>query len=163
MKPGKETSPSPRRWSEQTSLYAPLFIWIGVILFLGSGQGSMNRTSIIIRPLLEFLFPSAPEETLQLYHGIIRKCAHLTEYAVLGFLASRALVRSFKIAKAIPLAVALVVCVAVADEVNQSFNPERTSSAVDVLIDVSGGLLAILVYNLLGRRANGRIVKSGER
>ena len=137
---------------EQIILYAPLFIWICVILFLGSGQGSMTRTSLIIRPLLEFLFPTATEETLQIYHGLIRKCAHLTEYAVLGFLATRALIRSFRIGKAVLLAAGLVVFVAATDEMIQSLNPERTGAAIDVLIDLSGGLAAILVYSLLRRR-----------
>jgi len=70
--------------------YAPLVLWIGVILFLSSSQASMSNTSRFIRPLLEFLFPSASEETLILYHGYIRKLAHLTEYAGLAFWAFRA-------------------------------------------------------------------------
>jgi len=77
-----------RRW---LTAYAPLFIWIFIVLGLGSGIGSMKETSRIIRPLLEFLFPSASPETLTFYHGYIRKLAHLTEYAVLAFLAVRAL------------------------------------------------------------------------
>jgi len=140
---------------EQIILYAPLLIWIGVIFLLSSGQGSSTRTSIIIRPLLEFLFPTATEETLQLYHGLIRKCAHLSEYAVLGLLACRA----FKNISADTarkyfylLAGGLVVAVATADEFNQSFNPERTGSPVDVLIDISGGLFGILLFVLWSRK-----------
>ena len=113
------------------------------------------RTSIIIRPILEFLFPTAGEETLQLYHGFIRKCAHLTEYGVLGLLASRALVsvssatlRNYFYL----LAAALVLIVASADEFNQSFNPERTSSPVDVLIDLTGGIVGILIFVVWTRR-----------
>jgi VanZ family protein len=143
--PNKEYK-SKRR--EQFMLYAPLLIWIGVIFFLGSGQGASTRTSIIIRPLLEWLFPSAPEATLVFYHGIIRKFAHLTEYGVLGLLACRAFVSSSTniLRKYFPLfATLLVLVVASADEFNQSFNPERTSSPIDVLIDVGGGLVAILI------------------
>jgi VanZ family protein len=147
----------PKSRREQIILYAPLFIWIGVILFLGTGQGASARTSLIIRPILEFLFPTAPEETLQFYHGIIRKCAHLTEYGVLGLLACRAFVtlsaatlrKYFYI-----LAVALVLIVASADEFNQSFNPERTSSPIDVLIDLSGGTFATLIYVIWSRRGS---------
>jgi VanZ family protein len=143
------------RRREQVILYAPLFIWIGVIFFLSSGQGASTRTSLIIRPILEFLFPTAPEETLQLYHGFIRKCAHLTEYGVLGLLACRAFVNtsgaSFRKYFYV-LAAVLVLLVASTDELNQSFNPDRTGSPTDVLIDLAGGVCGILVFKLWTRR-----------
>jgi VanZ family protein len=140
---------------EQFMLYAPLFIWIGVIFFLSSGQGASTRTSIIIRPILEFLFPHASFETISFYHGIIRKLAHLTEYAVLGLLASRAFFRSRStlLRKHFSwMAVLLVVLVASSDEFNQSFNPDRTSSPVDVLIDLTGGAIAVLFFYLWTKR-----------
>ena len=132
-------------------LYAPLLLWIAVIFFLSSGQGSSGRTSLIIRPILEFLFPSASEETLLFYHGVIRKLAHLTEYAVLGLLACRAF---RNLSRRYLFALGLVVLVAALDEFNQSFNPLRTGSAWDVAIDVSGGIVAIaLTYLVIMRRA----------
>lgn len=109
----------------------------------------MNETSRFIRPLLQFLFPNADAATLTFYHGLIRKGAHLFEYAVLGFLAYRAL----GIAKYRPI-VAMIVVVAVAaiDELNQSFNPARTSSPWDVGLDVLGGIIGIGIFILLFRR-----------
>jgi len=145
----------PKSRREQIILYAPLFIWIGVIFFLSSGQGASTRTSLIIRPILEFLFPNASFETIAFYHGIIRKCAHLTEYGILGLLASRAFVNlaSMPLRKYFYLlAAVLVLIVASADEFNQSFNPERTSSPIDVLIDLTGGVVGIFVFVLWARR-----------
>lgn len=139
-------------------LYAPLFVWIGVIFFLSSGQGSMTRTSLIVRPILEFLFPSAPEETLILYHGYVRKFAHFAEYAVLGLLACRAFAsasRPFLGSYFYLAAIVLVLAVAGSDEINQSFNPARTGSPFDVLLDLSGGLTATLFYYFLKRRETG--------
>ncbi len=133
-------------------LYAPLLVWIGVIFFLSSGQGSMTRTSLIIRPLLEFLFPNASFETIGFYHGIIRKFAHFAEYAVLGFLACRgfsAAHQSFIRRFYFLAAIALVLAVAGSDEINQSFNPARTASPFDVLLDLIGGLTATLFYYML--------------
>lgn len=130
-------------------LYAPLLLWIGVIFLLSSGQGSSGRTSLIIRPILEFLFPSAPEETLIFYHGAIRKLAHFTEYAVLGLLACRAF-RDLS-SRYLLLALGLVAIVASLDEFNQSFNPLRTGSPWDVAIDFSGGLIAVLFYYAIAR------------
>ena len=108
----------------------------------------MSNTSRFIRPLLEFLFPNVPEETLIIYHGYIRKLAHLTEYAILAFWASRAfrgssaeLLQKFWFI----VSLALVFLVASIDEYNQSFNSLRTGSIYDVLIDVSGGLMMIII------------------
>ena len=140
-----------RKW---LTAYAPLVIWIGVILFLGSSQGSMNRTSLIIRPLLEFIFPAASPETITFYHGIVRKFAHFGEYAILALLSLRAFVRT-----SLPrlraycyiAALVLVVAVAIVDETLQSFDVSRTSSSWDVLLDVSGGVFLLLVARLSTR------------
>jgi VanZ family protein len=124
--------------------YAPLVIWIVVILGLGSQLGSMNETSRFVRPLLEFLFPNALPETLTYVHGYIRKFAHLAEYAVLGFLAFRAFADLQKARFA--AALILVLAVAATDEVKQSFDPTRTASPWDVLIDIAGGAAAVILY-----------------
>lgn len=134
-----------RRWF---TAYAPLLVWTVVILGLGSGLGAMNETSRFIRPLLELLFPSADSETLTLYHGLIRKAAHIFEYAVLGILAMRAF-SAFR-CKGIA-AIMFVALIASADEFNQSFNPMRTSTPWDVVLDVFGGTVGIGLCLLLGR------------
>ena len=134
--------------------YAPVIFWIGIIFYLSSDQGSMSETSRFIGPILEFFFPNSSEATIKLYHGYIRKAAHFTEYAILallaaracGFLVSHLLRRSWYL-----LPLALVVLVATADEIGQSFRPSRTASVLDVLIDISGGLFIILVLWLLGK------------
>jgi len=137
--------------------YAPLVLWIGVILFLSTSQASMSNTSRFIRPLLEFLFPSASEETLIVYHGFIRKLAHLSEYAILAFFA----VRSFSSSSVnflqkywFIVSLALVFLVASLDEYNQSFNSLRTGSIYDVLLDASGGLLMLIILILYRFRKN---------
>ena len=132
--------------------YLPLLVWIGVIFLLSSGQGASTRTSLFIGPLLTFLFPDASSETIVFYHDVVRKLAHFTEYAVLGFLACRAFVLSTGTSFYF-FAVGLVVLVAIADETNQSFNPARTGSPVDVLIDVGGGLFGISLFHVSRRRS----------
>lgn len=124
--------------------YGPLVFWIGLIFFFSSTAASASQTSRIIGPLLHFLFPSASPDLLQQYHFFIRKCAHLTEYALLVFWAIRAwqnssylLVRNYRFI----LAVVLVLVVASLDEFNQSFEPSRTSTPWDVGLDLVGGLI----------------------
>ena len=114
----------------------------------------MSQTSRFIRPLLEFLFPAAPEETLHLYHGYLRKFAHFAEYAILAFLALRAFATSSSAAVQkyrYLLSLAVVVLIAAIDEANQGFSAARTGSAWDVLLDISGGIVMITVMWVLGR------------
>ena len=109
----------------------------------------MANTSRFIRPLLEFLFPNSPEEILIVYHGYIRKIAHVTEYAMLAFWASRAFstsTRKFLCRFWFLYAFILVALVASIDETNQSYIASRTGSIDDVLRDVLGGTAMILVF-----------------
>lgn len=125
-----------------------MVLWVSVILLLGSNPGSMSETSRFIRPLLHFLFPNSPEATIDLIHGYIRKSAHLFEYAVLAALTARALAESSAAVLkkySYALALLLVLIVASIDEFHQSYEPSRTSSPYDVLIDVTGGAIAIAI------------------
>lgn len=141
--------------------YAPLFFWIGVIFYLSSAQGSMSKTSLFVRPLLEWIFPAASEATLLVYHGYIRKFAHFAEYAALAFFAFRAFSSSsrFFLRRHWPaVSLLLVIGVAAADELNQSFIAARTGAVSDVLLDAAGGLTALLVLRLVVRWRAGRSV-----
>lgn len=128
--------------------YAPLLIWTVFIFGLGSGIGAMNETSRIIGPLLKWLFPNSPAETLIFYHGLIRKFAHFFEYAVLALLACRAL---FGVKFRFAFALILVAMVASMDEYKQSLDPSRTGSLWDVALDIFGGSVAIVGYWLITR------------
>lgn len=126
---------------------------------MSSSSGSASSTSRFIRPLLEWLFPLAGEELLAVYHGLIRKGAHLLVYGGLALLGFKAFSGSSRnLFKRLPFvsALLLVALVGSLDELNQSFNSARTGSAFDVLIDIGGGLIAgslIAVRAVLG---NGR-------
>jgi len=115
----------------------------------------MQETSLIIRPLLKFLFPTSPEATIDLYHGYIRKCAHFTEYGILAFFAFRAAAGSSidRLRRSRFFAPALFVAlIASIDEFHQSFVPSRTSSGWDVLLDISGGIFVVFTCWLLERK-----------
>ena len=136
------------------SRYFPLVAWLLFISFASSDNFNASNTSRIIGPLILWLFPNTSIETLGLVHLITRKVAHLTEYAILAFFAARAFRTSPRPSIAnhwFLISLAIVVIYAFLDEYHQSFVPSRTGTIYDSLIDIAGGLTALL---LIRRRHN---------
>ena len=75
---------------------------------------------------------------------LLRKLAHVAEYAVLGALLLRALDRPLP-------ALLLGVAYAASDELHQHFVPGRRGSPVDVLIDTVGVAIGVLAWHRLSR------------
>lgn len=126
----------------------------------------MSETSRIIGPLLQFFFPEMPVETRQIIHGFVRKLAHFTEYAILAFLAMRALSMSatgFLQRWRYVLAFVFVALVASIDEFNQSFEASRTGAVGDVLLDISGGASMIVFLWLIKRPRLSAVLAAVER
>lgn len=138
------------------SRYLPLVAWLVFISYASSDSFSSANTSRIIGPIVLWLFPNTTPEHLAIIHLIVRKVAHLTEYAILAYLAARAFRSSPRPALAnrwFLISLALIVAYALLDEYHQTFVPSRTASIFDSFIDMSGGLIALLI---LRRRARSR-------
>ena len=147
------------RTRSRISRYGPLILWLILISLASTSEFSALNTSRIVRPLLLWLFPGISEERLQLAHLLIRKAAHLTEYAVLGWLAARAFVTSSRNLLQQHWFLAslfLIMLQAAMDEYHQSFVATRTGSAYDSLIDITGGLFALIMFAYLRVRSNRR-------
>ena len=151
-------SPSPRHpvtpssSSSFLSRYAPLIAWTCFVLFASTASFSASNTSLVIRPLLLWLFPGINEASIDEVHFFIRKTAHFTEYAILALLAARAFRTSTRrgLSKRWWLvSFALVAAVSLLDEYQQSFVPSRTSSIYDSLLDMTGGACALACAALL--------------
>jgi VanZ family protein len=122
--------------------YLPLVVWLAFISFASTDGFNAANTSRIIGPLVLWLFPNTSAETLATIHFIIRKVAHFTEYAILGFLAARAFRTS---PRWFLISAVLIVVYALLDEYHQSFVPSRTASIFDSFIDMAGGITALLI------------------
>jgi VanZ family protein len=135
--------------------WLPVLLWT-VFIFVGSSDlMSAEHTSRFIGPFLRWFVPDITDATVASIQFIVRKCAHLTEYAVLAALIWRAL--RFQLPERTPrtqalLALLAAVTCAAFDEFHQSFVPSRTSSPGDVAIDGAGALLGLVVYRLITRR-----------
>ena len=123
------------------SRYLPLVVWLAFISFASTDSFNAANTSRIIGPLVLWFFPSTSPEALATIHFIVRKIAHFTEYAILGFLAARAF-RAHQ--RWFLISLALIVVYALFDEYHQSFVPSRTASIYDSFIDMAGGLSALI-------------------
>jgi len=145
------------------SRYFPLIAWLAFISFASSDDFNASNTSRIIGPLVLWLFPSTSPETLAVVHFIMRKIAHFTEYAILGFLAARAFRTSPRPAiqqRWFLICAALVVVYALLDEYHQSFVPSRTASIYDSMIDMAGGLTALVfIYSRKGAKAQRQAIR----
>lgn len=108
---------------EKINLWLPVIVWCGFIFALSS-------------------IPTLPKVGFIWWDFILKKSAHILEYAVLFYLLSRAL-RGRKNAFWISLVFGLVY--AVLDEFHQSFVPGRSSRVYDVGFDLAG-MLSVFWY-----------------
>ncbi len=98
------------------SRWLPVVVWAGVIFALSS-------------------LPSL-SSGLGAWDVVLRKCAHMTEYAILAVLAWRA-------TRSATQAFALAVAYAASDEVHQLFVRGRHGSPLDVGVDAAGALIGL--------------------
>lgn len=95
-----------------------------------------------------FAFSHQPKGALPSYGVwdlLVKKGAHMAAYAVLALLARRA-------GLGLVPAAALAALYAVSDEVHQTFIRGRHGTVADVLIDLVGVALGLLLYRWLARR-----------
>jgi VanZ family protein len=137
--------------------WLPVLVWMTLIFSASSDTGSFARSSRIVAPLLHWLFPHLSEDTVYLVVLIVRKGAHLTEYAVLALLLWRALRQSAKKEArrwswpTFRLVLLLAALYAASDEFHQQFVASRDSAVHDVLIDTMGSAAGLLALWLFGR------------
>ena len=121
-----------------------MLIW-GNSLLSGAESGQMS--SGIMAFVMELLrIPASFSDSL---HLVIRKLAHLTEFACLAALISWCLGRvNVKKVHQIWMAVLLAMAVGLVDETIQLYTPDRGPSLTDVWIDTLGAVLGMTAVQL---------------
>ena len=156
------------------NFWLPVLLWMTLIFSASADPHSYQHSERLLglfEPFLHWLFPQMSPAQIEDIHHLFRKCAHLTEYAVLALLLWRALRQmdgknprplvapersagGWNWAKA-RLALLIVMFYAATDEFHQSFVPDRTSLVSDVFLDTVGGaagLFALWIYGCRRKR-----------
>ena len=130
--------------------WLPVLLWMAFIFIGSTDLMSAEHTSRFIGPFLRWLAPDITDATIASVQLVVRKAAHLIEYAILSVLLLRALRQHLMGARSI--AFGLAALCAVLDELHQSFVPSRTGSPWDVLTDCLGAILGLVIYVRMTRR-----------
>ena len=127
--------------------FAIASFWLVLVLFLGSAYFAAQETGRFVLPFLKFLMPGVPSSELQAIHMVLRKLAHVLEYAVLALLWYRALHRVGGRSPRTAAWVALSICLvcSFADEAHQSMLPSRHGSVRDFVIDAFGATAMLTI------------------
>jgi VanZ family protein len=124
------------------------------ISFFSTDNFSGENTGSILWMIIHSIFPSLTEEQFQPIHFLIRKAAHFTEYGIFALL----LFRAFRSAAVtgwrrswVVYTFLIIVVYALIDEYHQTLTKTRVGSISDILIDISGGVAALLGLWLMRR------------
>ena len=122
-------------------LWLPVVIWAALILSASNDSFSEAKS----RGWLSHIFGEVPYAV----NFVVRKAGHVVSYGLLGALAYRA-------DRRIAIALGIVLLVASTDEYRQALTRTRSGSGWDVLLDLSGALMAIIVMHRVRRAAQNR-------
>ena len=120
------------------------------MIFGSADLMSAEHTSRFLTPFLRWLNPDISPAAIAVAHLLLRKAAHVIEYAILSgllFRALRGLIGGFWRRAAVALVPALIF--AAADECHQSFVPSRTGSLGDVFVDYGGAIAGIIICRVI--------------
>jgi VanZ family protein len=149
---------------------APWRIWLPVLACVtifaveSTSYFGADSTSVPLQRIAEAVFGYDVGVHWKLIHYLIRKIGHFMGYGLFSVVCFRAFwmvlqrpaSRLQRQLRAYGLAVLTALLVASADELHQSFLPNRTGQFSDVLLDGCGAATAGLVFFLALRTAEGR-------
>lgn len=126
-------------------------LWM-IFIFIVSqtpGNDSSKQSNFIVNIIIHIL--PITRNTLSF---IVRKCAHMTEYAILAFLLYKSLIH---IQDPLIKSFFFTFLYACTDEFHQLFIPGRSGQIRDVLIDSTGALIMIFIIYLINKRKDKKI------
>ena len=150
-----------------------ILIWMTVIFTMSNQQGeesgavSGSVSYQVVSAVDKVLHWNLSEQEMiaraEAIQYPVRKCAHMTEYAILAILLVRHLCTYTSLGKQKRrwfFAWILTIAYAVTDEYHQTFVNGRSGSPIDVCIDATGACIGLLIlslcYRILSKRRGDR-------
>lgn len=132
--------------------FVPTVVWM-VVIFQFSAQEAQVSAGLSLKVsekvadvLHETVMTGYPEDQIvEIVHPIVRKCAHMAEYAVLYTLLFLSFFFSMLATRSAAVSVVISFIYACIDEVHQMFVPGRSGNYMDVCVDMTGVLAAVAV------------------
>ncbi len=128
--------------------------WAGLIFDLSTEGFGSSFTEWLLRQILDLLGLRVPRDTLRLLNFIVRKLAHLTEYAIFAQLLYISLLGVDELEwrpRTGLWSLLIAGAYSLTDEFHQWFVPNRTASLVDCAIDTTGAILGLAVVHLVSQ------------
>ena len=124
-----------------------VIIWMIVIFIMSSfnADASSNQSNFIV-DIISNLFNINNIELLSI---IVRKLAHFTDYLILGILLGNCFINYHK---NMYYSIIVFMIYAISDEVHQIFVPGRSFQVRDIIIDILGGLIGLIIINKCKQR-----------
>lgn len=163
--------------------FIPMIVVMALIFYFSAkpGDESAKQSNFIVEAIARLVEGAAhyeiPANAVIMMSLIVRKAAHFTEYAILGWAVMFALyffISHFKASLILPILISVLY--AASDEFHQYFVPGRVGTWKDVLIDSCGAITGIVIYYLVwlklvntskseraSKRATRRLVKKARR
>ena len=130
-----------------------VILWM-IVIFLFSNQNSIDSTEST--NLIYRLFGINTDSIF--IFVLIRKCAHLIEYLILGLLVYN-MFKSFNIKKIYICTILFCIICSCTDEIHQLFIPGREGKLIDCFIDTLGSSIG-LIFIFLKQKLNKRLSKN---
>ena len=123
-----------------------LVLWMAFIFYMSSCNGnvSSDQSGTIAYVLHNILGINYSDKLI----FIIRKCAHVSEFFILGILVIN-LVSKYNVKHIYFISFIICVLYSSSDEFHQLFVPGRSGQVTDVLIDLIGVVLGLLLVFLI--------------
>lgn len=136
--------------------FLPAILWMGIIFYLSHqpAEISSDLSGGLLEKIMSAIRSITHSELVGSYHTLLRKIAHFATYFILSLLMMYAFAKN-KVAKKYLITFFIGLIFALSDEFHQLFIQGRAAQIMDVLIDMSGiclGLLLTKISSILLKR-----------
>ena len=134
---------------EKIFWWTGVVLWCGLIFFMSNQNAdeSSNQSLFLAEVLNRWLKQLFGPHAFPVSEHAVRKTAHFLEYLVLGCLLFMGFLDKSKLARSILLVFAAGLIFSVSDEIHQLFIPGRTMRPSDILIDMAGITIAVVMMH----------------